>query len=96
MDMTTLREKNISRCVWRAKAVAILTVIIAHSDFQNVRPSWLVILFQRIGSMGVPYFSLVRILLQTHKICLVAGTSKEQEIYFCSLDDVGGRLLSVV
>lgn len=55
MDMT-LRERSISRCVWCAKAVAILTVIIAHSDFQNVRPGWLVILFQRIGSMGVPVF----------------------------------------
>lgn len=59
MDMTTLRGKKISRCVWCAKAVAILTVIIAHSDFQNVRPSWLVILFQRIGSMGVPVFLLL-------------------------------------
>lgn len=58
MDMT-LREKNISRCVWCAKAVAILTVIIAHSNFQNVRPGWLVILFQRIGSMGVPVFLLL-------------------------------------
>lgn len=58
MNMT-LRERNISRCVWCAKAVAILTVIIAHSDFQNVRPSWLVILFQRIGSMGVPVFLLL-------------------------------------
>lgn len=55
MDMT-LKERSISRCIWCAKAVAILTVIIAHSDFQNVRLGWLVILFQRIGSMGVPVF----------------------------------------
>lgn len=35
MEMT-LREKNISNLIWCAKAVAILTVIITHSDFQNV------------------------------------------------------------
>lgn len=58
MDMT-LKEKNISRCVWCAKTVAILTVIIAHSDFQNVQIGCLEILIQRIGAMGVPVFLLL-------------------------------------
>lgn len=52
----TLRDRNISRCIWCAKAIAILSVIIAHSDFQNVRIDWLVALFQKIGTMGVPVF----------------------------------------
>ena len=52
-------EQNISRCAWCAKAVAILAVIIAHSDFQNIHSCFLQILFARIGSMGVPLFFLL-------------------------------------
>ncbi len=55
----TMRDRNISRCVWCAKAFAILTVIVAHSDFQNVRSVWLNIFIQRIGAMGVPIFLLL-------------------------------------
>lgn len=54
-----MRDRNISRCVWCAKAFAILTVIFAHSDFQHVRSVWLDIIFQRIGAMGVPLFLLL-------------------------------------
>lgn len=54
-----IKEKNISNLVWCAKAVAILSVIIAHSDFQNVQINWLAILLQRIGSMGVPVFLIL-------------------------------------
>lgn len=52
----TLKEKNISNLVWCAKAIAILSVIVAHSDFQSIQYEWLLILIQRIGAMGVPVF----------------------------------------
>lgn len=54
-----MKDRNISRCVWCAKAFAILTVIFAHSDFQHVRSVWLDIIFQRMGAMGVPLFLLL-------------------------------------
>lgn len=54
-----LGEKNISRFVWCVKAITITSVIIAHSDFQSVQPDWIVIFFQRIGSIGVPVFFLL-------------------------------------
>lgn len=54
-----IKEKNISNLVWCAKAVAILSVIVAHSDFQNVQINWLAILLRRIGAMGVPVFLIL-------------------------------------
>lgn len=54
-----IKEKNISNLVWCAKAVAILCVIVAHSDFQSVQINWLAILLRRIGAMGVPVFLIL-------------------------------------
>lgn len=53
------QKRNMSRLVWCAKAIAILTVIVAHSDFRSVHPDWLVMLLDRIGSMGVPVFLIL-------------------------------------
>lgn len=53
------RKRNMSRLVWCAKAIAILTVIVAHSNFQSVQSDGLVMLLDRIGSMGVPVFLIL-------------------------------------
>lgn len=53
------RKRNISRLVWCAKAIAILTVIVAHSDFRSAQSDWFAMLIDRIGSMGVPVFLLL-------------------------------------
>lgn len=54
-----IKDRNISRCVWCAKALAIFTVIVAHSNFQELDNPWLLIFLQRIGSLGVPVFLLL-------------------------------------
>ena len=52
----TMKKKELSDTVWAAKAIAILAVICAHTNFKGIENTVLHAFFNRIGSIGVPCF----------------------------------------
>lgn len=52
-------DKEISKTCWVAKALAILFVIIAHSNFNEVSGSIIYYFLKRLGSMAVPLFLII-------------------------------------
>lgn len=53
------KEKSVSKLVWCAKSISVLSVIIAHSVFSGIQNDWTLMLINRIGAMGVPVFLML-------------------------------------